>query len=232
MPAARQRQWTSVVMIGLVAAWTSTSTPALAERDAPLTQQPRATHGRLFSPEKLGELEGPDRDEWQEPDRIMDSLGIADGARVADVGAGGGWFTVRLARRVGPNGRVFAEDIQSQMIDSIARRVLRENFGNVETVLGTPTDPHLPGNLNAVLIVDTYPQLDDPVSMLRHLANALAPNGRVGIVDFKKDVYGPGPAMEERLEPEVIIRDAERAGLRLHAHETYLRYQNQLVFTK
>jgi hypothetical protein len=82
------------------------------------------------------------------------------------------------------------------------------------------------------LIVDTYPQLDDPVSMLRHLANALAPNGRVGIVDFKKDVYGPGPAMEERLEPEVIIRDAERAGLRLHAHETYLRYQYLLVFTK
>lgn len=199
---------------------------------APSGQQPRTPHGRLFPPEKLGELEGPDRDEWQEPDRIMDALGIATGARVADVGAGGGWFTVRLARRVGPNGRVFAEDIQRQMIDSINRRVERERLRNVETVQGTAIDPRLPGNLDAVLIVDTYPQLDDPVSMLKHLATALAPSGRLGIVDFRKDVYGPGPAMEERLEPEIIIRDAKLAGLRLHAHHTFLRYQYLLVFTR
>ena len=162
----------------------------------------------------------------------MDALGIADGARVADVGAGGGWFTVRLAKRVGPNGRVYAEDIQHEMIDSIERRVLRENLHNVETKLGTPTDPKLPGNLNAVLIVDTYPQLDEPVLMLKHLAAALAPNGRVGIVDFKKDVFGPGPAMTERLEPEAIIQDAARAGLRLHTHHKFLRYQYLLVFTR
>ena len=66
-------------------------------------QQPRAAHGRLFPPEKLGELEGPDREEWQQPERIMDALAIADGSRVGDIGAGGGWFTVRLARRVGPH---------------------------------------------------------------------------------------------------------------------------------
>ena len=195
-------------------------------------QQPRTARGRLFPPEKLGELEVRDRDEWQQPDRIMDELGIADGARVADVGAGGGWFTIRLAKRVGPNGRVYAEDIQHEMIESIERRVLRENLHNVETKLGTPTDPKLPGNLNAVLIVDTYPQLDEPVLMLKHLATALAPNGRVGIVDFRKDVFGPGPAMTERLEPEAIIQDAARAGLRLHAHHKFLRYQYLLVFTR
>lgn len=195
-------------------------------------QQPRSAHGRLFPPEKLGELEGPDREEWQEPERIMDTLRIADGMRVADVGAGGGWFTVRLARRVGPNGRVYAEDIQRQMIESISRRVQRENLRNVETRLGTAADPALPGNLDAILIVDTYPQLDDGVSMLRHLAKALSPTGRLGIVDFRKDVYGPGPDMDERLEPEEIIRDAARAGLRLHAHETFLRYQYLLVFTR
>jgi hypothetical protein len=102
----------------------------------------------------------------------------------------------------------------------------------VETRLGTPTDPKLPGNLNAILIVDTYPQLDEPVVMLKHLAEALAPTGRLGIVDFRKDVFGPGPAMNERLEPEAIIRDAARAGLRLHAHHTFLRYQYLLVFTR
>jgi SAM-dependent methyltransferase len=194
-------------------------------------QQPRAPHGRLFSPEKLGELEGPDRDEWQQPEQIMDTLLIADGSRVGDIGAGGGWFTVRLARRVGPNGRVFAEDIQRQMIESIQRRVAREGLGNVEPILGTPLDPRLPLGLDAVLMVDTYPQLDDPVGLMTHVRRSLKPNGRLGIVDFKTDVLGPGPALEERLEPQIIIRDAERAGLKLHAHETFLRYQYLLVFT-
>lgn len=194
-------------------------------------QQPRAAHGRLFQPEKLGELEGPDRDEWQQPEQIMDKLLIADGSRVGDIGAGGGWFTVRLARRVGPNGRVFAEDIQRQMIESIQRRVAREGLSNVEPILGTPLDPRLPPGLDAVLMVDTYPQLDDPVGLMTHVRRSLKPNGRLGIVDFKKDVLGPGPALDERLEPEIIIRDAARAGLKLQAHETFLRYQYLLVFT-
>ena len=84
----------------------------------------RDTHARLFPPEQLGLLEAAGRDEWQEPQRVMDSLGIADGARVADIGAGGGWFTIRLAHRVGPNGVVYAEDIQPEMIESIRRRVV------------------------------------------------------------------------------------------------------------
>jgi ubiquinone/menaquinone biosynthesis C-methylase UbiE len=223
MPTGARRVLTSVLMAAAIV-WPAGAIVA--------TQQPRAAHGRLFPPEKLGELEGPDREEWQQPERIMDELAIFTGARVADIGAGGGWFTVRLARRVGPNGRVFAEDIQRQMIESIERRVKREGLGNVETVLGTSLDPKLPSGLDAVLIVDTYPQLDDPATMLKHVATALGPNGRLGIVDFKKDKLGPGPAMDERLEPEVIIREAARAGLRLHSHETFLRYQYLLVFKR
>ena len=102
------------------------------------------SHGPLFSPADLGILESPDRDEWQQPDRIMDALQIAEGSRVADVGAGGGWFTIRLARRVGPNGKVYAEDVQMQMIDSIRRRVDFEGLKNVEPILGTLDDPRLP----------------------------------------------------------------------------------------
>src|SRR5512139_444783 len=82
----------------------------------------QSRHGVLFRPEDLGLLESADRDTWQKPDQIMDSLGIADGAHVADVGAGGGWFTVRLARRVGPNGVVWAEDVQTEMLEAIKRR--------------------------------------------------------------------------------------------------------------
>src|ERR687897_3347128 len=94
-----------------------------------LAQQPR-NHGRLFPPQDLGLLEAPDRDQWQRPDRIMDILKIADASVVADVGAGSGWFTIRLARRIGPQGLVYAEDVQKEMINAISRRVSREGLGN------------------------------------------------------------------------------------------------------
>jgi len=191
----------------------------------------RPVHGRLFPPEELGLLEGPDRDAWQKPEQIMDALGIADGNVVADLGAGGGWFTIRLARRVGPNGRVYAEDIQPQMIESISRRVQREGLPNVTTVLGTPSDPRLPpGQVDAVLIVDTYSEMEDPVALLRNVRQALSPKGRIGIVDFTLEGGGPGPRLDERVDAERVIRDAEAAGLHLVKRETFLRYQYLLIF--
>ena len=196
----------------------------------PAAAQDRVPHRALFPPQDLGILEGPDRDAWQMPDEVMDALGIADGATVADLGAGGGWFTVRLARRVGPGGRVYAQDIQPQMIESISRRVSREGLTNVSTVLGTADDPRLPGSLDAVLIVGTYPEISDPVTLLRRVAAALKPDGRIGIVDFTLEGGGPGPPPEERIEPAEVIANAGRAGLRLLAHEHFLRYQYLLVF--
>jgi ubiquinone/menaquinone biosynthesis C-methylase UbiE len=191
-------------------------------------------HGRLFDPKDLGLLEGPDRDAWQRPDQIMDALRIADGSVVADLGAGGGWFTVRLARRVGPNGRVYAEDIQHQMIESINRRVEREGLqARVTTKLGTASDPGLPpGALDAVLIVDAYHEMEQPVALLRNLAKSLKPDGRIGIVDFTSEGGGPGPPMEERVDPQRVISDAEAAGLRLSSRERFLPYQYMLVFEK
>jgi len=161
----------------------------------------------------------------------MDALGIADGATVADLGAGGGWFTIRLARRVGPTGLVYAEDIQPQMIESIRRRVEREGLKNVRTVHGTATDPRLPtGELDAVLIVDTYNELEDPVALLGNVARALQPRGRLGIVEFKSDGLGPGPAPEERVDERRVLAAAAQAGLRLIKRESFLRYQYMLVF--
>lgn len=191
----------------------------------------RQTHGRLFPPEQLVLLESPDRDEWQQPEAIMDALGIFDGARVADLGAGGGWFTIRLAHRVGPNGVVYAEDVQREMLEAIQRRVTFEGLRNVRTKLGTPDDPMLEPGLHAVLMVDTYPQLPDPVTLLRRVRAALAPNGRLGIVDFKPDGSGgPGPPLEERVGPDVVKRDAAAAGLTFRRQETFLRYQYLLIF--
>ena len=190
-----------------------------------------AQHARLFRPEDLGQLEGPDRELWQRPEQIMDALFIGEGSTVADLGAGGGWFTIRLARRVGPNGKVYAEDIQPQMIHAIDGRVRGEGLHNVETVLGTALDPRLPpGALDAALIVDAYHEIEQPITLLRNVAHALKPTGLIGIVDFTKEGSGPGPALEERVDPERVVRDAEAAGLELRRREGFLRYQYLLIF--
>jgi ubiquinone/menaquinone biosynthesis C-methylase UbiE len=208
---------------------------AIAAASLPLTglDAQRPAQSTVFAPEDLGVLESPDREQWQQPEAIMDALGIADGSRVADIGAGGGWFTVRLGHRVGSGskGRVYAEDIQPQMLDAIARRVRDHGLNNVDRILGTADNPRLPGNLDAVLIVDTYPQFPEPVTLLRHIRQALAATGRLGIVDFRKDgAGGPGPPLEERIDPEIIRRDAAQAGLTFLREETFLRYQYLLIF--
>ena len=191
-----------------------------------------AQHARLFPPELLGQLEGPDRDLYQRPEQIMDALQIGDGSVVADLGAGGGWFTIRLARRVGPNGRVYAEDIQQEMIGAIERRVGREGLKNVIPVLGSPVDPKLPAaTLDAVLIVDAYHEVEQPVALLRNVAKTLKKNGLIGIVNYKKDGGGPGPAMDERVDAGKVIADAKAAGLELRRHDnTILPYQYLLTF--
>jgi predicted methyltransferase len=207
--------------------------PGPADDQQPTRQRP------LFPPQDLGLLSAADRDEWNKPDQVMDALGIADGAAVADLGAGGGWFTIRLSRRVGPNGIVYAEDIQPEMIEAIKRRVQQEGVTNVRTIpgdLGAPTDPRLPAGLDVVLIVDGYREMDEPSHpeviqrLLRNVEHALKPQGRIGIVDFLPGAGGPGPAPQDRVRPETVIAAAQRAGLRLQVHESVPPFQYLLVF--
>ncbi|MGQ0737339.1 MAG: class I SAM-dependent methyltransferase [Acidobacteriota bacterium] len=210
------------VVLGLVASLT------IAAGQGQQRPQP---HGRLFPPQDLGLLEAPDRDLWQHPERIMDALAIAEASVVADIGAGSGWFTVRLARRVGPNGTVYAEDVQPEMLLATSRRVALEGLRNVKTVRGQGSDPLLPADrMHAVLLVDAYHEIEDRVTLLRNLARSLRPEGRLGVIDFKLEGFGPGPPLEERVSPEVVVRDAAQAGLRLLSVETFLPYQYFLVF--
>jgi SAM-dependent methyltransferase len=172
----------------------------------------------------------------------MDELQIAEGSVVADLGAGSGWFTTRLAARVGPNGTVYAEDIQPLMFNAIQLRVQREGLKNVKPVLGTPSDPRLPaGALDAVLIVDTYHEMEDPVVLLRQISASLkpprpdprqSPGGLVGIVNYTKRGFGPGPPMDERVDPEQVIRDAQAAGLTLKSQPDVLPFQYLLIFQR
>ena len=192
--------------------------------------------GRLFKPQDLGLLEAPDRDQWQKPDLIMDALGIAEGSVVAELGAAGGWFTLRLARRVGPNGLVYAEDIQPLMLEAISRRMQNENLANVKPVLGTPNDPRLPPGLDAALISDAYQEMDEPsdptivVTLLRNVARSLKAQGRLGIVDWTPGAGGPGPAADQRVDPATVIKAAEAAGLILISREELPPFVFLLVF--
>jgi predicted methyltransferase len=197
-----------LLVLGLVRAPEATAQNTLAPQ----------RHGDLFPPQDLGLLEAPDRDIWQKPDQIMDALAIADGSVVADIGAGAGWFTVRLARRVGPNGVVYAQDVQPQMLEAIERRLAREGLQNVETRLGEGSLPNLPAAaLEAILVVDVYPEVEDRVSFLRNLADALVPGGRLGVVNYRPGEGGPGPAPGEgvRVERAAVEADARAAGLRV-----------------
>jgi ubiquinone/menaquinone biosynthesis C-methylase UbiE len=189
---------------------------------------------RLFAPQDLGLLEPPDREAWQKPDQVMDALHVAENTVVADLGAGGGWFTVRLARRVGPNGRVYALDVQRLMIEAIQRRVQREGYSNVTPILGDDDDPHLPadGRTDAVLIVDAFHEMRNPVVLLRNVVRALKPQGRIGIIDYLPGDGGPGPGSEERVPPGVVIKEAATAGLKFVEQHTFLPYQYFLIFSR
>jgi ubiquinone/menaquinone biosynthesis C-methylase UbiE len=194
------------------------------------SQQQAPRQGRLFPPLDLGLLERPDRVLWQKPEQIMDALHVADGSTVADIGAGAGFFTIRLAQRVGPKGIVYAQDVQSLMLDAIRRRVQREGLRNVQTVQAHADDPNLPARaLDAILMVDAYQEVANRVLYLRNLAHALKTRGRIGIVNWKPGRGGPGPdEPNERVERSVVEADAKAAGLRVVGEEN-LRYQYLLV---
>jgi predicted methyltransferase len=122
------------------------------------------------------------------------------------------------------------------MLQAIRNRVRNENRTNVRTVLGTPSDPRLPGLVDAALISDAFHEMDDPadptliIRLLTNVARSLKPQGRLGVVDWTPGAGGPGPAPEQRVDPDVVIKAATAAGLRLIAREDYPPFVYLLVF--
>ncbi len=186
----------------------------------------------LFPPLNLGILEGADREQWNKPDQIMDALQIAEGSVVADIGAAGGWFTVRLSHRVGQNGRVYAEDIQPLMLEAIRRRVQREGLTNVTPVLGTTKDSRLPHGIDAILIVGAYHEMENPVAVLKDAAASLKPQGRIGIVEYTPGAGGPGPEPEQRVDQDAVIKGAAAAGLQVISQEPVPPFMFMVVLGK
>ena len=208
------------------------ASPAPPQQPAQPAQPAPQERPRLFPPQDLGLIEAPDRVEWQKPELIMDKLRIADGSRVGEIGAGGGWFTILLARRVGPNGIVWAEDVQAPMVDFIGRRVQRENLLWVKPLIGTQTDPRLPSSLDTVLIAFGYSEMEEPETLFANAARSLKRDGCFGVVDFLPGNGGPGPEPKDRVAPEEVIATAKAAGLTLLAKDPIPPFVYLLVFGK
>lgn len=157
-------------------------------------------------------FDDPARDEWQRPDDVLRALELEPTMTVADIGAGTGYFAVRLARAV-PDGEVFATDIEPDMVRFLSERAQREGLTNLSARLGTPAASGLAAqSVDRVLVVNVWHHLADPKAYARDLAKALRPGGRILIVDYGNDARrGPPAAM--RVTPEAVIADLESAGL-------------------
>ncbi|HXG16765.1 MAG TPA: class I SAM-dependent methyltransferase [Calidithermus sp.] len=173
-------------------------------------------------------FDDPSREAWQKPREVIQALGLAADAVVADLGAGTGYFTVRLARAL-PWGHVYAVDIEPDMVRYVAERARREGLGNVTAVQAAADDPRLPRPVDLVLVVNTYHHIAERPAYFARLQRVLRPAGRVAIVDFLPDAP-VGPPREVRIPAAVVKEEMGRAGYGLAAEHTFLPYQYFLVF--
>jgi predicted methyltransferase len=191
--------------------------------NAQATPEPTAapTIDRATSEPYTGDLsifEDPAREKNLQIDRVMDLLGIREGASVADIGAGSGWFTVRAARRVGAGGAVYAVEINEDFVKHIERRAAEEKLPNVRAVLGREDDPTLPpSSVDAVLILKTYHEVAQPVRLLANLRRSLREGALVGVIDRE------GKGDDHGISKAVVIEEAARAGYTLVSEHDFVK---------
>jgi cyclopropane fatty-acyl-phospholipid synthase-like methyltransferase len=192
-------------------------------------QTPPSHHHDFANADQWARIfDDPARDGWQRPHEVIQALRLAPDARVADIGAGTGYFTVRIARMT-PGGHVYAVDIERDMIQHLSERAKREKLPNVTPVLGKADDPMLPDPVDLALVVDTYHHIGDREAYFHRLKAHLKPTGEVAIIDFTKDSpIGPPPG--ERLTVDEVKREMTQAGYVLSAQPGFLPNQYFLIF--
>ncbi len=202
--------------------------PLQGQQHQPSTKPDHMQH-RFDDPAKFAKsFDDPARDAWQMPAKVIDALALKGGMSVADIGAGTGYFSVRLAK-VSPALTVYSADIEPAMLAHLAQRAAAETLGNVVAVLAGTTSPNLPKPVDVVLIVNTYHHLGDRVAYFRRLKQSLTPSGRIAIVDFRKD-SPEGPPVEFRFTVEQIEAEMKQAGYALAAKHDFLPRQHFLIF--
>ncbi|HET9553804.1 MAG TPA: methyltransferase domain-containing protein [Anaeromyxobacteraceae bacterium] len=188
---------------------------------------------RFGNPEDLAayleKLESPERAEWQKPDEVVAALGLAEGSVAADVGAGPGYFTLRLARAVGPAGKVYGVDVEPRMTQLLEERARAAGLANVVPVLAPEGDGLPPERCDLILLVNAFHHFHDGAGYLRRLGGALAPGGRVALVEFHEGDLPVGPPPEHRVTRATIDAAVRAAGLRVVAEHRFLPYQHLLL---
>jgi ubiquinone/menaquinone biosynthesis C-methylase UbiE len=200
-------------------------------------QQPgvHPVSGRRFAPvmgyQGAPWLERSEREEEEAPDVALNALKIPKGASVADIGAGSGYITVRLAARVGATGRVFANDVQPQMLNILARRLTNANITNVTLIEGTLDDPKLPpASVDLVLMVDVYHELSQPQAILRRLRESLRPGGRLVLLEYRKEDPTVPIKPEHKMSVAEAKMEVEAEGFTLSKVDEALPRQHILIF--
>lgn len=199
-------------------------------------QQRHPVSGRVIAPVMgaagAGWLERPEREAEEAPSRAIAALKIQAGQTVADIGAGSGYYTVRLARAVGPAGRVYATDIQPAMLDLLRANVARARLDNVTAILGAPDDPKLPANtIDLAMMVDVYHELAAPQAFLQRLRPALKRDGRLVLLEFRKEDRRVPILEVHKMSVAEVRQELEAEGFRLTAVLDDLPWQHILVLT-
>lgn len=178
-------------------------------------------------------LTRPERDKEEHPEQALDAIGIAAGATVADIGAGVGYFTEKLARRVGPTGKVYANDIQPAMLEQLRKNMAAEHLTNFEAVLGTVDDPKLPKNaIDLALLVDVYHEFSKPQEMLRHIRESLKPGGRLVLLEYRKEDPRVPIREEHKMSVKGVRAEIEPEGFLFQKSIETLPEQHILIFTR
>jgi SAM-dependent methyltransferase len=190
-------------------------------------------YARPMSADGADWLSRRERDEEEQPGLAIDALNIPKGATVADIGAGSGYITALLARRVGPGGKVYANDIQVRMLDLLRRYIDRQKLTNVEPVLGAVDDPKLPANaIDLALMVDVYHEFSEPQKMLRGIRTALKADGRMALIEYR----GEDPSVPIRPEHKMTVvqvrAEIEPEGFRFVKTIETLPRQHIIIFVK
>lgn len=179
-------------------------------------------------------LERADREREQKPAEVIRVMGLKDGDVVADVGCGTGYFARRMARAVAPRGRVYAVDIQKEMLDLLREYVDKEDLRNVVPVLGDGDDPKLPpASLDWIILVDVYHEFQEPKPMLARMREALKPRGRVALIEYRAEGDSASHIRaEHRMSVEQVLGEWVPAGYRLLARHDFLPTQHFFVFER
>jgi ubiquinone/menaquinone biosynthesis C-methylase UbiE len=202
----------------------------LAQATHPLTGRQIAP---VMSADGAGWLDRPEREAEEAPDQALDALGIRAGMVVADVGAGTGYMSLRMARRVGPTGKVYANDLQPEMLLKLHAKSQREKLSNVETVQGTESDPKLPPNtMDLVLLVDVYHEFSQPQAMLDKIRESLKPDGRLVLLEYRKEDPKVPIRPEHKMSVAEVKTEVEAEGYKLDQVIEKLPRQHIIIFRR